>query len=218
MYTTGGDIKEVSTDGIDYLFSTLKFPEDCSAFLVKLDGHLFYQVTFKSDNISLILDLGNNTFFTVTDENLNYHVAHKIVFFNNNYYFVSFNDPNLYEFGTQFTNYQYRDTNIQEIPRIRITPPIRLPSQRPMIFKSLSFIIEQGQSNISPYAKVQLATSRDGGETFGNNVELDMNPTGSRKSRFIFQRLGRANDFSAQIRFIGLNRYTVGEGIIEAWL
>lgn len=218
MYTTGGDIKQVSTDGIDFLFSTLKFPEDCSGFIIKLDGHLFYQVTFKSDNISLLLDLESNTFFTVTDENLNYHIAHKIVFFNNQYYFVSFNDPNLYAFGTEFTNYQYSDTNILEIPRIRITPPIRLPSQRPMIFKSLGFTIEQGQSNVSPFAKVELATSRDGGESFGNNVELDMNPTGSRKSRFIFQRLGRANDFSARIRFIGLNRFVVGEGVVEAWL
>jgi hypothetical protein len=218
MYTTGGDIKEVSTDGIDFLLSTLKNPEDCSGFLIKVDGHLFYQVTFKTDNVSFILDLTNEIFFTVTDENMNYHIARKIVYFNTNYYFVSFNDGNLYEFGTQFTNYQYSDTNIQQIPRIRICPPVRLPTQRPLIFKSLGFTIEQGQHNPDNLMKVELSTSRDGGETYGNSVSIDMNPSGLRKSRFLFQRLGRANDMSSQLRFIGDNRFVVGEGIYEAYL
>lgn len=261
MYTTGADITEVSTDGIDYLLSTLKAPEDCSGFLVKLDGHLFYQVTFKTDNITLALDLTpgatQNKFFTITDENSNYHPARKIVFFNNTYYFVSFNDGNLYEFSTKFTTYQYQ-TVLGEIPRIRICSPLRLPSQRPLIFKSLGFTIEQGQPNfdittfpefmitevtedfmltedglnlmitensfdntsgtIVRNMEVLLAVSRDGGETFGNSVPLNMNLTGKRKSRFIFQRLGRANDFTARLQFVGFSRYVVGPGVVEAWL
>ncbi len=257
MYTKGDDITEVSTDGIDYLLSTLTAPEDCSGFLVKLDGHLFYQVTFKTDNLTLALDLTNNKFFTITDENMNYHPARKIVFFNNTYYFVSFNDGNLYAFGTQYTTYQYQ-TKMGEIPRIRICSPIRLPSQRPLIFKSLGFTIEQGQPNfdittfpqymitedtevrmltedglnemvtensfssssgtIVRNMEVFLAVSRDGGETFGNAVSLNMNLTGKRKSRFIFQRLGRANDFTARLQFVGFSRYVVGAGQVEAYL
>lgn len=255
MYTTGGDIKEVSTDGIDYLFSTLTAPEDCSGFLVKLDGHLFYQVTFQKDNLTLALDLGNETFFTITDENMNYHPARKIVYFNNTYYFVSYNDANLYEFGTKFSSYNYENRK-EEIPRTRICSPIRLPSQRPMIFKSLGFTIEQGQPNYIevPFSEymitedtgdfmltenglnlmitegsdpavasvsnmtVFLGVSRDGGETFGNNVALSMNPTGQRKSRFVFQRLGRANDFTPRLQFVGFSRYVVGNGTVEAYL
>ncbi len=217
MYTTGGDIKEVSTDGIDYLLSTLTAPEDCSGFLIKIDGHLFYQVTFKTDNISMILDMATEKFFSVSDENMNYHIARKVVYFNNTYYFVSFNDGNLYEMGTKFTNYLYANGDVEQIPRIRRCSPIRLPSQRPMIFKSLAFTIEQGQVN-NGLMNVDLSISRDGGETFGNNVRMPMNPTGLRKSRMIFQRLGRANDFTAQLRFIGDNRFVVFDGIVEAYL
>ena len=65
---------------------------------------------------------------------------------------------------------------------------------------------------------VFLAMSRDGGETFGNNVALSMNPTGKRKSRFIFQRLGRANDCTFRIQFVGFSRYVVGPGLCEAYL
>ena len=257
MYTTGGDIKEVSTDGIDYLFSTLTAPQDCSGFLVKLDGHLFYQVTFKTDNITLALDLNNQTFFTITDENMNYHPARKIVYFNNIYYFVSYNDANLYAFGTQYTNYAYQNT-IEEIPRVRICSPIRFADQLPRIFKSLGFTIEQGQPNnivhldqadymVSESTNdnmvtedglslmitedssddietpeqanmvVFLGVSRDGGETYGNNVSLNMNPTGKRRSRFIFQRLGRANDFTPRLQFVGFSRYVVFDGYVECY-
>lgn len=260
MYTTGSDITEVSTDGIDYLFSTLTAPQDCSGFLVKLDGHLFYQVTFKTDNITLALDLTpgatQNKFFTITDENMNYHPARKIVFFNNIYFYVSFNDANLYAFGTQYTSYNYQNS-MEEIPRVRICSPVRLPTQRPLIYKSLGFTIEQGQPNFSNETgamymiteltnqrmltedglnlmvtenssdsdivsstnmMVFLGISRDGGETFGNNVNLSMNDTGKRKSRFIFQRLGRANDMTARLQFVGFSRYVVGPGLLEAYL
>jgi hypothetical protein len=226
MYTKGGSIREVSTDGIDYLFSTLQSPEDCSGFLIKVDGHLFYQFTFKSDNVSLILDLtneGQETFFTVTDENLNYHIARKIVYFDNNYYFVSYNDGNLYAFGTSFTNYNYSlpnaaNPNVKEIPRIRYCPPIRYPTQRPFIIKSISFTIEQGQENYPPgNMAVDLSISRDGAETFSSQYRQVMNNTGFRKSRFIFQRCGQANDATVQLQFWGFERFVAFDGIAEIY-
>ena len=93
-----------------------------------------------------------------------------------------------------------------------------MPSQRPLIFKSLGFTIEQGQTNKDNNMVVDLAISRDGGETFGNYVRNQMNPNGQRKSRFIYQRLGRANDFTPKLNFIGTNRFTVTDGEIEAYL
>lgn len=147
MYSTGSDIKKISTDGIDFLLSTLTAPQNSFGFLFRQDGHQIYQITFKTDNLSLIYDFNTGLFFTVTDENLNYHIAKRVVFFNNNYYFVSFNDGNLYQISTQFTNFHYSDTNIKEIPRIRICSPDRLPNSQPFIARSLSFIIENGQPN-----------------------------------------------------------------------
>lgn len=147
MRSNGNAIEEISTDGLDFQFSQLTNPFDCSGFLVKLDGHLIYQFTFKTDNLSYLYDFDTETFFNVTDEKLDYHIAKNVVYFNNDYFFVSFNDGNLYQFGTQFTNYQYSDTDIRQIPRIRITPPIRLPSARYFIIDELEFTIENGEPN-----------------------------------------------------------------------
>jgi hypothetical protein len=261
MVSDGNSIQEISTDGLDFKFSQLTDSTDCSGFLVKLDGHLIYHFTFKTDNLTYLYDFESKLFFTASDENLNYHIARKIVFFNNQYYFVSYNDGNLYEFGTQFTNYQYATTDIRQIPRIRIMPPIRLPSQRYFIIKSIGFTIENGEPNsiqefffyfgnpillaeendviiaeennvlialdqqtqsglrefdITSEA-VDLSISRDGAVNFGNQFRMNMNQTGNRKSRFIYQRLGQANDATVMLQFWGYGRFVVFDGVVEAY-
>lgn len=259
MAAYGTDVQQISTDGIDYKLGNLTDPENCTGFLYQQDGHRIYQFTFPTDNISYAYDFETKLFFNVSDENLNYHIAREIVYFNNTYYFVSLNGGNIYAFDTIYTAAQYSDTDIKQLPRIRITPPMRLPSQRYYICKSLGFTIENGQPNslynystetndnialstesnamiltengniidteASAYSfeltqeseQVNLAISRDGGETYGNFVGQYMNQTGNFKSRFIFQRLGIANDITFQIRFNGYGRFVVTEGIAEIY-
>ena len=256
-----GHIEQISTDGIDYTMGNLTNPANCTGFLYQQDGHLIYQFTFPSSNISYAYDFETKLFSNVTDENLNYHIARQIVYFNNTYYFVSLNGGNLYEFDTKFTSAQYSSASIHPIPRIRITPPIRLPTQRPFIIKSLAFTLEQGEPNpieiiedytggfqaittendaviltesgqflcteenplipaatyFIPTNAVYLSISRDGAVNFGSSWEKPMNPTGNRRSRFIYQRLGRANDVTPQIRFVGMGRFVVTDGLIEVY-
>jgi len=153
------------------------------------------------------------------------------------------------------------DSDRYSIPRLRIPPPFRLPSQRYFIIKSLGFTIENGeindvttstlneldiQYNIISEASdetisedgdiiisegetgttytietvsetVDLSISRDGAASFGSSLRLDMNRIGKRKSRFIFQRLGHANDCTFQLRFNGFGRYVVLDGMIEIY-
>ncbi len=147
MMYSGNQATSISTDGIDFKLNNLTNPNNCTGFLFRQDGHVIYQFTFPDDNLSYIYDLETKTFFTVTDENFDYHIARNVVFFENNYYFVSLKGGDLYRFGTQYTNFQYDFDNIREIPRARVCPPIRLPSQRMSIIKSVGFTIENGQPN-----------------------------------------------------------------------
>lgn len=147
MYSTGGQAQKISNDGIDFKLSTLTAPQDAFGFLFQQDGHVIYQLTFYTDNLTYIFDFNTQKFFTVTDENLNYHIARQVVFFKNKYWFVSANDGNLYQFGTQYTNYEYASDDIKEIPRIRTCPPFRIQNQTYFIVRSLGFTIENGQYN-----------------------------------------------------------------------
>lgn len=138
-YSTGGDINRISTDGIDFKLTQLTNPSNSYGFLFRQDGHLIYQITFPDDNLTYIYDFNTKKFFTITDEKLDFHIAKRIAFFNNTYYFVSFIDGNIYEMSTKFTTY-----NGKEIPRIRTCRNIRLPDGSRYVINNITFTIEQG--------------------------------------------------------------------------
>lgn len=265
MKSTGNTVVSISTDGIDFKIGNLINPDNCTGFLFQQDGHLIYQFTFPDDNLSYAYDFNTELFFCVSDENLNYHIARQVVYFGptNDYYFVSLNGGNVYEFNSDNPDAEYSPDNIGRFPRIRITTPFRLPTQRMFIIKSFGFTIEQGQPNIvtqethttpsiytdlltedgdfiateegelisteavsggvttntltTSESKVYLAISRNGGTSFGNFYPKDMNPTGDYKSRFIWQRLGQANDCTLQIRFVGPIRFVAFDGLMEVY-
>ena len=66
--------------------------------------------------------------------------------------------------------------------------------------------------------RVDLSISRDGGYTFGNTISQNLNPTGNRINRMIFQRLGRANDVTFQLQFWGLSEFVVTDGLVELYV
>jgi hypothetical protein len=143
-YSTGGDIKKISTDGIDFKLSQLTNPANSFGFLFRQDGHMIYQLTFPDDELTYIYDFNTNMFFTLCDQYMNAHIAKKVAFFNDEYYFVSIIDGNLYQLGTQFTTY-----NGHEIPRIRVCRNIRMPDASRFAVNNLTFTLEQGtQSNV----------------------------------------------------------------------
>lgn len=148
-YSKGGLPEKISTDGIDFQLGNLSNPTNSHGFFFRQDGHLIYQLTFPSDNLSLIYDFNTQKFFTVTDENSNYHIAKRAAYFNGTYYFVSLNDGNLYQFDTNITNYNYGYNNKQqlvqyEIPRARLMQTVRQEDGSLFIANSLAIPFEMG--------------------------------------------------------------------------
>lgn len=151
MYSTGSDVEQISSDGINYNFSNINFPEKSTAFFVKLNGHLIYQLTFydSSDNCSLIYDFTTKKFFDVTDENMNYHIVRRVSFFEGKYYFISINDGNLYVLDYDNNLYDYgtfQDGTLKqyEIPKIRICSNIRTPNSMRFCINNVTFTVRQG--------------------------------------------------------------------------
>lgn len=151
LYSDGGVPKKITTDGIDFLFSSLQNPQDSQAFLYRQDGHLFYHINFYSDNISLFYDFNTDKFYHASDQDLNYFIAAEVAFFNEQYYFVTRNNGYLFAFDTSFMTYDYinkvNQVERKEIPRIRSCKNIRLPSQDYFIANDVGFTIETGETN-----------------------------------------------------------------------
>lgn len=142
MFSDGGAPKPISTDGIDYFLSNLQFPEVSQGFLYRQDGHIFYHINFYNDNVSLFYDFNTKMFFHASDEFGNYFIASEVAFFNNQYYFVSRNNGNLYAFDTIYETYDGA-----EIPRIRTCKAVRNAQQEYFIANDIGFTIESGNTN-----------------------------------------------------------------------
>lgn len=147
--TNGASIEEISTDGIDHVLGNLTHPEKSTAFFFKEDGHLFYQVTFfdSNDNLSLFYDFNTKKFFHVSNENLDFHPARQVVYFNRKIYFVSLTDASIYQMSTEFVTYNYNlnpNSTGDVIPRIRICKSIRLDDSGRFRVGQFTFWIEQG--------------------------------------------------------------------------
>lgn len=149
LYSDGGMPNRISNDGIDYLFATLENPEDSEGFLYRQDGHLFYHINFYSDNLSLFYDFNNQKIYHASDQNLNYYIAAEVAYFNNQYYFVTKNNGNMFALDTVINTYEDVDSlgnaSINEIPRIRTCANVRMPDQNYQIMNDIGFTIESGE-------------------------------------------------------------------------
>lgn len=141
MYSDGGMPKTITTDGIEYVLSNMQNPQDSEAFIYRQDGHIFYHINFYSDNLSLFYDFNTQKFYHACDENGNYFIASEVAFFNNQYYFFSRNNGNLYAFDTIFTTFDGA-----QIPQIRVCKNIRNKQQEEFIANDLGFTIETGNT------------------------------------------------------------------------
>ncbi|MDD5211398.1 MAG: hypothetical protein PHV62_03220 [Sulfuricurvum sp.] len=145
FYSDGGMPQQITTDGFDYVLSNMQNPQDSQAFIYRQDGHLFYHINFYSDNLSFFVDFlkdGSHKIYHASDERGNYFIGSVVAFFNNQYYFVTKNNGNLYAFDTIFTTYDG-----EEVPRIRSCKNIRNIQQEPFIANDCGFTIETGNTN-----------------------------------------------------------------------
>lgn len=214
MFSSGGDVQRISNDGLDFQFGQLTNPTNCYGFLFQQDGHELYQFTWPDDDLSYVYDFNTRQLSTLCDEYMSAHIAKRAVYFNNNYYFISFKDGNLYKFSSEITTYDGK-----EIPRIIVCPPIRLPDGSRFCINNLTFIIEEGISyeDRSIPQKVGLSVSKNGGQSFGSIWTKELNAVGKRKNRLNYWNLGSANEFIPQFRFWGLNRFVFTDGIVSIY-
>lgn len=225
LVTQGGPPQTISTDGINLLLSNLSSPTNSFGFLYRQDGHIFYQLTFVTDNISLVYDFTTQKFFNVSDQNQNHHIMRNAAYFNNAYYFLSFNDGNLYEISSGFYSYTTLDNVIDpntmviaptlqahEIPRVRICKNLRMPDGSRFIANNLTIFYEEGL-DMQP-ERVQLSIARDGGYQYGSSQGKFLTLLGSRTAKFQFNNLGSANDMVVQIRMYSQNRFVCVGGTV----
>lgn len=231
MFTTGGDVNQVSTDGINYQLERLVNPQKSAAFFVKIGGHLVYHLTFydERDNFTVLYDFTDQKFYDATDENMNYHPARKVAFFDNDYYFVSLNDGHLYRMSDSLSTFNYglfkdNTPKVYDIPRIRVCSNLRMPTQQRLCINSMGFTIEQGNdtdndlNNPAYQPGIDMSMSKNGGLSFGSySQRKNIYRVGKRDNRLMWWNLGIANDFVPQFRFFGKGMWRATNGQVKVY-
>ena len=107
---------------------------------------------------------------------------------------------------------------VQECIVLMITEDdVRIYSESPDYRQLVPEDAGQEDCQSVPYqGRIDLAISKDGGETFGNYVPRYMNPLGIRKNILRWNKMGRANDLTPKIRFWTLGRIVTANGYVEA--
>jgi hypothetical protein len=157
MVYSGQGAQPLSSDGIDYVMGTIRFPEQSTAMFTRVDGHLFYQLTFYNalDNLTLVFDFNTKKFFHLSDEHLNYHPARDYAYLNQKIYMLSLNNCSLYEFSSDITvidenipptpiSLGYDPLLVFDMQRIRICENIQQKDSDKFIVNYLAVTIEQG--------------------------------------------------------------------------
>ena len=226
MFSQSANVQQLSTDGINYRLSQLNKPQNSSAFFSKISGHLLYQITFydPSDNYSLIYDFTASKFYDVTDENQDFHIARSVAFLNDDYYFVSFKDTNIYQMDASFTTYDYGtfkdgSPKVYDIPRIRVCSNIRMPTAELFAINNITFTLEQGNDyansgNPDYQPRIAISVSRNGGISFGSYSTRPVYVRANRINKLNWWGLGSANDFVPQFRFWGTGPWKATNGQI----
>lgn len=171
MSMEGQTATRISTDGIDFFLQSLKAPERSIGAMYRINGHLFYHLTFLDprDNTTLIYDYNNQKFYHLSDQALNYHPLSGIAFFDaqdnvvldgvsQNIFFLSVNNGAIYQLSQEFTHI-VEDINddlaagvdpnlVFEMQRIRIPKNIRFPTSTSFRVNLLCFTIEMGCDEI----------------------------------------------------------------------
>lgn len=211
LMSTGGPPQVISTDGINYIMSTMDDPSDAYAFIFQQDGHILYQITFVTDNRTFIVDLDSGLFFYGTDQYRDAHIAKFVVYYPeaNTHYMLSRIDNKFYEMSSSLSTY---DGNI--IPRIRICSPKRTQSYQLYPIKLLGIICKTGYQDST--MAIDLSISKDGGETFGNTVRRDLNPVGMRRKIVRWRQLGISRDWVFQFIFSGADAFYIISAYMEA--
>jgi len=172
MVYAGQGATPVSTDGIDYVMGTLKRPDKSTALFSRVDGHLFYQITFfdPQDNLTLAFDFESKKFFHLSDQYLNYHPARQYAYFNQQTYFASINNACIYSIDTDITvinenvpGQTLDPALVFDMQRIRITDNMIQPNSDRFVVNRLTLTIEQGQDpNAFPPSNITYVITEQG--------------------------------------------------------
>lgn len=240
MMTEGQEPVAISNDSIDTLIASFTAPEDMIAYIYKDGSHIFYVMSWNTDDKTLVYDVKTKLWSkwemqqhqpVAGDINSTKtrHLSNCHAYFNGTHYIGSYKAPKLYKMSRQYT-----DNAGEPIRRVRVCQHFFDVDYKKMQINSLQVDMQMGlgesgdgtgiydDQNDDPLINPQiyLSISRDGGISFGNERPAPIGKIGERLGSAKFRKLGQARDFVAKfiiyapLRNIALLGASINYGVL----
>ncbi len=186
----GLQLVPASTYQIDFLISTMTITSDAVGFMYFQEGHVFYELTFPSDNTTICYDLTTGFWHTrATGTSDNRSPANSVIRFNDQVLVGDFNNGRIFEYDLNtFTD----DKDVKRA--IRAAQPLNERNQL-MFFSSFELDMETGVGNGDVEdPQIILQYSNDGGHTWSNERWKSMGKVGEYGKRIRWNQLGSSRN------------------------
>lgn len=193
---SGTAVQKVSTPAIDYRISRLSSLSDAISYSYSNEGHVFYVITFPTDDLTLVYDATTKEWFDWSTHivgvaySQHRHLSNEYVFFGGKHLVSHYSEPKIYELSSQF----YDDSGVPIIS-IRTAQPIYDETDNDNI-KFFKLVIDaetgvgDGSTGHNGAPTAWLSWSNDGGRTWSSEYSASLGKQGEFRTRLIWRRLG----------------------------
>lgn len=212
LATTGGEPKPISDNTLERVIDSYANIEDARAYIYKNEiGHIMYVINFTTANASWMYDFDANAWYKLESGEKNRHLANDYVYYLSRHYVLDYKEPKLYELSTRY----YDDAGIAirrsrifqldkfviELEHYNKTPFVLLGAEAnitqaafyKIVLNKIRFYLKQGTgtaigNDIEPI--LFLRVSKDGGISYGNQLQQRIGSIGNRIYDTIFTKIG----------------------------
>jgi len=208
MASDGINVKKISWESIDAQIHQLTAPADVCTYIYKDDGHIFYVMSWTTDDITFVYDATTDSWHRMKmqpkkpiadqpNSAKTRHLSQVHCFANNQHYVGSYKDGDIYTMSLA-----YGDNNGEPIKRERV---FRHFSSENYNYRQINMLQIDFQSGIGSNAGVDkfpqayLSLSYNDGQSFGNEMSAPLGRLGSYTTRTLWRVLGIHRDFIAKV-------------------
>jgi hypothetical protein len=189
--SVGYQAQKISTFKQDSLISQISDISDAIGIIYQVNGHVFYKLTFQTGDLTLVYDITTGIWHEETWWNDITMLQERSrdcchAFFNGKNYIGDGRNGNVYTLSVD----KYEDYNNPIV--CEVVFPHHDDMKQPLFYHSLEIDAEMGVGDYVNTPYIQICSSVDGGNTFGNWRNFSLGLAGDYMKRVKVNRLGRS--------------------------
>ena len=201
----------ISTHAIENDITKMTTREDAFAFSHPFNGHLFYVLTFPTENKTFVYDITTRLWHERESDGVEWRAGHYL-YTNNIHYIGDLNTGKLGKINGQV----YEDFG--EVHRVSVTSPSISKDGRQIFFARMHVDFEMGRGVLSGQGsdpQAMLQWSDDGGVTWSSEHWRSMGRIGEYSRRSVWWRLGASRDRVFRLSFSEPTPFTLISADVE---